>query len=101
MVTAHNTLRTVLRQALGFGVAFVILASCADSSAAPRAQKCIDAVTLAENDIRLRIQGGSNEDVTAREEAKVHLFIAAIAADQGNEQKCWRQYNWAMVSSRP
>lgn len=68
----------------------------AGAAPAPEPSKCLAAVTQAENDIRLRVQGGSDEDVNEREEAKVHLYIAAMAADTGNEQECWRQYRWAL-----
>ncbi len=67
----------------------------AGASPAPAPSKCLAAVTQAENDIRLRLQGGADEQVTARESAKVHLFIAAMAADSGNEPECWRQYGLA------
>ncbi len=80
-------------------IAAASLVAATAAHAAPA--KCIDAVRQAENDARLGIQGGAPDAVNARQEAKVHLYIAAMAADQGNEEQCWRQYHWAMVSRLP
>lgn len=79
--------------AFWLGVCAAALTSCAGPNTTP--PKCIDAVKHAQDDIQLRIQGGSNEQATWREEEKVQLYLAAEAAKAGNESECWRHYNVA------
>lgn len=60
---------------------------------------CLHAVKQAREDVQLRIQGGSDDQTSARESMKVQLYIAAAAARKGDEQRCWRHYNtaWAYL----
>ncbi len=54
---------------------------------------CADAVKASWDNIFLRIQHENGN--TSRESSKAHLYAAEQAAQAGNEQECWRQYNWA------
>jgi hypothetical protein len=67
------------------------LQACAPQAPPPR--NCAEAVARANADPRLRIQGGSDDAVNAREIAKVHIYQAGAAAASGNEAECWRQLN--------
>ena len=73
-------------------VMFVGLAACAQPPDDPPAS-CAEAVNAAWDNIFLRIQHDTGN--TSRESSKAHLYAAQQAAQAGNEQECWRQYNWA------
>ncbi|MBV8537407.1 MAG: hypothetical protein JO128_17545 [Alphaproteobacteria bacterium] len=54
---------------------------------------CGETIKAAWDNIFLRIQHDVGN--TSRESSKAHLYAAEQAAQAGNEQECWRQYNWA------
>jgi|ERR1700739_4093548 uncharacterized lipoprotein YbaY len=58
---------------------------------------CAAAVKQAQNSIWLRIQGGSDHQTAVREDAKVQLYIAGMAAAAGNEAECWQHYNVSTI----
>jgi hypothetical protein len=60
-----------------------------------RAQStCAKVVEMARDNISLRIQGGDNS-ANSRESAKVHLDAAALAAANGDEDRCWQLIQWS------
>lgn len=83
------------QRAFSVGLAAAALASCTPPAATPT--NCIDAVTRAENDVRLRVQGGSDDQTSRREQMKLQLYQARAAAERGNEQECWRRYQLGQV----
>lgn len=83
--------------AIGIAVALVMAVTVAEAAATPT---CAEAIRQLENDSRLRVQGGADEQVVERETAKVHLAIAARAAAVGNQKECWRHFHWALVNIR-
>lgn len=78
-------------------VVAAILSACLAATAF--AMSCSAAVKQAREDVQLNIQGGPDEQASAREDMKVQLFIAAAAAKKGNERECWRHYNvaWSYI----
>jgi hypothetical protein len=78
------------QRALCLGLMATALTSCTPPPATP--PNCIDAVRQAENDVRLRIQGGAEEQTSRRAEMQIQLYLAAAAAERGDEQECWRRY---------
>ena len=79
-----------------FLAAGVTVGAAADAVSTGASPRCLDAVRKAESDLSLGVQGGSDEQANERQEAKVHLYIAAIAADRGEEEQCWRQFHAAL-----
>jgi hypothetical protein len=75
----------------------VLIAGPAEARPPAQPASCAEAVKQAQNSIWLRVQGGSNHATAVRENAKVQLYIAGMAAAAGNEAECWQHFNVASI----
>lgn len=66
---------------------------------APSPDACVQAVRLGQQDKWLAVSRGVGRELRAG--AKVWLTKAAIAASEGDERACWRDYNLAEELKSP